>query len=405
MANGVKKKIVLAYSGGLDTSVAIRWLQEKYDADVVTMTMDLGANTALDDARQRALRIGAIRADVIDAREEFVRDYVWPALQAGAIYEGVYPLATALARPLIAKHLVRIALEEQAFAVAHGCTGKGNDQVRFDVSTGALAPHLKVLAPAREWGMTRDQEIDYARQRNLPLKINPRSAYSTDENLWGRSIEAGDLEDPMNEPPEDAFDWTVSPAKAPNEPQYVEITFRDGLPVSVDGEALSPLQLVEHLHRLAGAHGVGRIDHIENRLVGIKSREVYEAPAAAVLHAAHRALEYMTLTKDQLRFKERMQQEYADLVYNGLWFSAHRKDLDAYVRSTQQYVRGTVRVKLFKGQATVVGRDSDVALYQHALATYDVGDTFDHRAAEGFINIYGLPVRTQARVQGKGLDK
>ena len=393
-------KIVLAYSGGLDTSVAIHWLKERYDAEIVTLTVDLGGGK-LEEARQRALKIGVAKAIVVDTRQEFVDHFVWPALQAGAIYEGSYPLATALARPLIAKHLVRVALEEDATAVAHGCTGKGNDQVRFDVSTTALAPHLKVYAPAREWGMTRDQEIAYAKEHGIPLDLNRRSAYSVDENLWGRSIEAGDLEDPWVEPPEEAYAWTKPIAQTPDEPRYVEIQFRQGIPVGVDGEELSGTQLIGWLQELAGAHGVGRIDHIENRLVGIKSREVYEAPAAVVLHTAHRALEAMCLSKDQARAKERMAQDYADLVYNGLWFTAHRQDLNAYVASTQRHVSGTVRMRLYKGTCTVVGRSSAESLYQHDLATYDTGDQFDHRAAEGFISIYGLPVRTQSRVQGE----
>ena len=394
-------KIVLAYSGGLDTSVAIRWLQEQYGSDIATLTMDLGGQVDLEAARQRALDIGAIRADVMDAREEFVRDFVWPALRAGAIYEGVYPLATALGRPLIARHLVRIALEEGASGIAHGCTGKGNDQVRFDVSAAALAPAIKVVAPAREWGMTRDDEIAYAKERDIPLDLNKRSSYSTDENLWGRSIEAGDLEDPWVEPPEEAYAWTVSVGAAPDEPRYVEIRFEQGVPVAIDGEELGGVALIELLNEAAGAHGVGRIDHVENRLVGIKSREVYEAPAATVLHQAHRALEQMCLTKEQSRFKERLAQEYADLVYNGLWFTAHRRDLDAYVLSTQRHVNGTVRVRLHKGSATVTGRESAEALYRHDLATYDAGDAFDHQASVGFISVFGLPVRTQARVQGE----
>ena len=395
------QKIVLAYSGGLDTSVAVRWLQEHYDAEVATLTVDLGGQVDLEAARQRALQIGAVRADVYDARDEFVRDYVWPALQAGALYEGVYPLATALGRPLIAKHLVRIALEEGAFAVAHGCTGKGNDQVRFDVSAAALAPKIKVIAPAREWGMSRDEEIAYAKERGIPLDLNERSPYSTDENLWGRSIETGDLEDPWVEPPEDAYAWTLPASAAPDEPRYVEIAFSEGIPTAIDGEELGGVALVALLNEAAGSHGVGRVDHVENRLVGIKSREVYEAPAAVVLHQAHRALEQLCLTKDQSRFKERLAQEYADVVYNGLWFSGHRRDLDAYVRSTQRHVSGTVRVRLHKGSSTVAGRRSDESLYRHDLATYDAGDTFDHQASAGFIHVYGLPTRTQAERQGE----
>ena len=397
------KKIVLAYSGGLDTSVAIRWLQKKYEAEIVTLTIDLGANADLEESRSRALEIGAIRADVVDLREEFIKEYVWPALQAGALYEGVYPLATALGRPLIAKHLTRIAQEEGAFAIAHGCTGKGNDQVRFDVSAAALAPDLKVLAPAREWGMGRDEEIEYAKREGIPLKLASPSAYSTDENLWGRSVEAGSLEDPWFEPPEDAYVWTSSIKNAPEQQEYIEIEFDKGQPIGLNGNSVAPLPLVQTIHDIAARHGIGRIDHIENRLVGIKSREIYEAPAATVLNLAQKSLESMVLTKDQARFKERMASEYADLVYNGLWFSAHRIDLDAYVRSTQQFVSGTVRLRLLKGSVDVVGRKSEHALYQHELATYDTGDTFDHKSSEGFINIYGLPTRTQARIQGKGI--
>ena len=392
--------IVLAYSGGLDTSVAIRWLQERYEADVATLTMDLGGAVDLEAARRRALEIGAVRADVLDAREEFVREYVWPALRAGALYEGVYPLATALGRPLIAKRLVEIAQEEGAFAIAHGCTGKGNDQVRFDVSAAALAPSVKVVAPAREWGMTRDDEIAYANARGVPIDVNKRSAYSVDENLWGRSIEAGDLEDPRKEPPEEAFAWTVSADAAPDAPRSTEIRFAQGVPVALDGEEMGGVALIETLNAAAGAHGVGRIDHVENRLVGIKSREIYEAPAAVTLHLARRALEQMCLAKEQSRLKERLAQEYADLVYNGLWFTAHRRDLDAYVASATQRVSGTVRVRFHKGAATVTGRESAESLYRHDLATYDAGDAFDHQASEGFIKVFGLPARTQAQAQG-----
>tara|TARA_B100000530_G_scaffold336927_1_gene293461 strand:- start:1715 stop:2917 length:1203 start_codon:yes stop_codon:yes gene_type:complete len=396
----MSEKIVLAYSGGLDTSVAIRWLQEHYGADIATLTMDLGGKVDLETARQRALDIGAIRADILDAREEFIDEYVWPALQAGALYEGVYPLATALGRPLIAKHLVRIALEESAFAIAHGCTGKGNDQVRFDVSAIALAPAMKVIAPAREWGMTRDDEIAYAQKNQIPLEINKRSAYSVDENIWGRSIEAGDLENPWMEPPEDAYAWTVSVPDAPESPEYIEITFETGIPVAINGENLKSVSLVENLNEIAGKHGVGRIDHIENRLVGIKSREIYEAPAGHVLHQAHKSLEQMCLSKEQTRFKDRVSQEYADIVYNGLWFTAHRENLDAYIKNSQSHVNGIVRTRLHKGTSTVVGRSSDESLYQHNLATYDAGDTFDHQASVGFISVFGLPVKTQAEIQG-----
>ena len=390
-------KIVLAYSGGLDTSVAVRWLKEEYGSDIVTFTVDLGM-VDLDPIREKALQIGAIEALVADAKDEFYRDYISPALRAGAIYEEQYPLATALGRPLIARHLVQAARQEGATAVAHGCTGKGNDQVRLDVGVAALAPDLRVIAPIRDWGMSREEEIEYARQRDIPVPTG-KGPYSTDENLWGRSIEAGDLEDPWTEPPEAAYEWTRPVSETPDGPAYVEIGFRDGLPVSVDGEDMQGVDLVWHLNRTAGEHGVGRIDHMENRLVGIKSREVYESPAAVTLHTAHKGLEAITLGKEQLRLKARIAQEYADIVYNGLWFTQHRRDLDAYVESTQRAVEGTVRVRLHKGTCTVVGRKSPNSLYNFGLATYDRADAFDHKSAEGFIAIYGLPVRNQAQVR------
>ncbi len=393
-------KIVLAYSGGLDTSVAVRWLAEKYDAEIVTLTVDLGGqDKSLADIKARALATGAVKALVVDAKEIFVRYFVWPALKAGAIYEGEYPLATALGRPLIAKLLVDVARQEGAQAVAHGCTGKGNDQVRFDVSTGALAPDLKVIAPAREWNMTREEEIEYAIQKGVPNVVTKKSPYSTDENLWGRSIECGVLENPWTEPPEDIYWWTVSPQQAPGQPAYVEITFDQGVPTALDGAEMDGVSLINKLHELAGKHGVGRIDHVENRLVGIKSREIYEAPAGIVLHSAHRALEDMTLAKDAARFKATVMPVYADLIYNGLWFSALHRDLAAYVASSQRHVTGTVRMKLYKGTCTPVGRQSPYSLYSYSLATYDQGDTFDASAAEGFISLWGLPLRTQAQVQ------
>jgi len=401
----LKDKVVLAYSGGLDTSVAIKWIAEKYDMDVVALSIDLGVERDFESIRQKALKVGAVKALVVDAKDVFINDFVFPALQADAIYEGQYTLATALARPLIAKLLVDTARQEGATAVAHGCTGKGNDQVRFDVSVSALAPQLKVIAPAREWGMTREGTIEYAQRHGIPVPVTVASPYSIDENLWGKSIECGVLEDPWVEPPEEVFTWTKSANDAPNEPGYVEIGFERGIPTSLDGQELSGVTLVEKLNALAGEHGVGRIDHVENRLVGIKSREIYEAPAATVLLAAHLALEQMTLSKDQLRFKQKVAQEYADLIYNGLWFSALHRDLAAYVQSTQRHVSGMVRVKLFKGKASAVGRKSPKSLYSYSLATYDEADQFDQSAAEGFIQIYGLPVKTQAQVQGMEQDK
>ena len=393
-----KERVVLAYSGGLDTSVAIPWLQETYNSEVIALTLDLGQEgRELDQVREKALAVGAVKAIVKDVRAEFVEGYVWPALRAGALYEAQYPLATALGRPLIARHLAEVALQEDASAIAHGCTGKGNDQVRIELGVLAAAPHLRVVAPAREWGMSRDDEMAYAKERGVPVPTTQASPYSVDENLWGRSIEAGVLEDPWAEPPEDVYAWTRSVARSPDTPLVLEVEFREGVPVAVDGEELGGVALIEHLNARAGEHGVGRIDHVENRLVGIKSREIYEAPAAVLLHAAHRALENMALTREQQRFKEIAAQSYADLVYDGRWFSEHRRDLDAYVHSSQEFVNGTVRVRLHKGTCTVVGRRSPDALYSETLATYGADDQFDHRASEGFIAVYGLPTRTQAR--------
>jgi len=393
-------KVVLAYSGGLDTSVAIRWLKEKYNLDVIALTIDVGNERDFSTIQQKALKVGAVKALVTDAKELFVNYFIFPALQADAIYEGQYPLATALSRPLMAKLLVDTAVEEGASAVAHGCTGKGNDQVRFEVSVNALSPGLKIIAPAREWGMTREETINYAQRYDIPLPITADSPYSIDENLWGKSIECGVLEDPWVESPEDAFTWTKSPKEAPDEPTYVEIGFEKGIPVTIDGQKMDGVSLIQRLNELAGKHGVGRIDHLESRLVGIKSREIYEAPAATVLLQAHQALEAMTLSKDQLRFKQKVAQEYADLIYNGLWFTSLHQDLAAYVQSSQRFVTGAVRVKLFKGSYNVVGRKSPKSLYSYGLATYDKGDVFDQSASPGFIHIWGLPVRTQAQVQG-----
>ena len=394
-----RQKIVLAYSGGLDTSVAVPWLKENYDADVITCTIDLGM-VDLETIRQRAYAVGASEAVTVDARATLVSEFLWPALQAGAIYEGQYPLATALGRPLIARCLAEAAEQHGAQAIAHGCTGKGNDQVRIEVGVATLTPGIKVIAPIREWGMNREDEVEYARQRSLPIAPS-NSKYSTDENLWGRSAEAGELEDPWAEPPEDAYEWTVNPGAAPDAPSYVEIRFEEGIPVAVDGERMAGVNLITHLNELAGRHGIGRIDHVENRLVGIKSREVYESPAAVTLHTAHRALETMTLSREQSRFKERVAQEYADLVYNGLWFTAHRRDLDAYVASTQRHVTGEVRMRLHKGDCVAAGRRAERPLYNYGLATYDRADEFDHTAAQGFIELFGLPSRTQRQQQGE----
>jgi argininosuccinate synthase len=393
------EKLILAYSGGLDTSVAVRWLKEERGYDVVCLTVDVGMQKDRETLHGRALAAGGVAFHWAEAQDTFIRHFAFPALAAGAVYEKQYPLATALGRPLIAKCLVDTAHQEGATAVAHGSTGKGNDQVRFDVSVQALAPDLRIVAPVREWGMTRDEEIAYAQKHEIPVPVTKESPYSTDENLWGRSIECGVLEDPWTEPPEDVFQWTKSVADAPDKPAYVEIRFEKGMPVALDGRELEPASLVKRLHELAGEHGVGRIDHMENRLVGIKSREIYEAPAAVTLLRAHQGLEQMCLSKEQVRLKERIAQEYADLIYNGLWFTVHHQDLAAYVQSTQRHVTGTIRVRLHKGTAMVVGRKSPKSLYDFSLATYDKGDVYDQSAAPGFIHIWGLPVRVQARAQ------
>ncbi len=394
-----RDKVVLAYSGGLDTSVAVKWINETYNMDVVAYTCDLGQGQDIEAIRQKALRTGAVEAVAEDARNLFVDFFVQPSLMAGALYEGKYPLATALGRPLIAQLMVRVAREQNAVAVAHGCTGKGNDQVRFDVTFQTLAPDLKIIAPVREWKWTRTQELEYAAQHNIEVEATKKSIFSTDQNLWGRSIEAGILEDPWVEPPPETFQWTVSPQSAPDEPEEVEIVFERGRPVGLNGRPLDGVELIETLNKIAGRHGVGRIDHIENRLVGIKSREIYEAPAAVVLHEAHRELEFLTLSKESHRFKTLVSQHYADLIYNGLWFSALHQDLMAFVVSNQQYVSGTARVKLYKGHAMIVGRKSEHSLYRHELATYEEGDQYDSSAAMGFIKIHGLAQTTQAKHQ------
>lgn len=394
-----REKIILAYSGGLDTSVMVPWLREKYGYDVVTFTCDLGQGDDLARIKAKALRSGAVEAVTMDARQLFVDCFIWPALMAGALYEGKYPLATALGRPLIAKLMCDVAREQGAAAVAHGCTGKGNDQVRFDVTFQTLAPHLKIVAPVREWKMTRDEEIRYARDHGIDVEATEENPFSIDQNLFGRSIEAGALEDPWVEPPPAAFQWTVDPQHAPDEPAYLEIEWEHGIPVGLNGQRLDGVPLIEALNRIGGAHGVGRIDHVENRLVGIKSRELYECPAAVILHTAHRDLETLCLSKQAMRFKTLVSQEYADLIYNGLWFSALHQDLAAFVVSNQRFVTGKTRVKLFKGSAVVVGRSSDYSLYNKHLATYEAGDQFDHEAAKGFIRLWGLGQQTQARQQ------
>ncbi|NJN90023.1 MAG: argininosuccinate synthase [Leptolyngbyaceae cyanobacterium RM2_2_4] len=391
---GRAKKVVLAYSGGVDTSVCIPYLKEEWGVEeVIALAADLGQGDELEPIREKALKSGAAQSLVADATERFIQDYAFPAIQANALYENRYPLSTALARPLIAKLLVEAAEEYGADAVAHGCTGKGNDQVRFDVSIAALNPNLKVLAPAREWGMSREETIAYGERFGIPSPVKKSSPYSIDRNLLGRSIEAGPLEDPWNEPLEEVFLLTEAIANTPDQPEYAEISFEQGLPVALNGQTLSPVNLVSQLNDLAGKHGVGRIDMIENRLVGIKSREIYEAPALLVLIQAHRDLESLTLTADVTHYKRGIEETYSQLVYNGLWYSPLKAALDAFVQQTQARVSGTVRIKLFKGTALTVGRKSVNSLYTPDLATYGSDDKFDHKAAEGFIYVWGLPTR------------
>ena len=389
----MKDMVILAYSGGLDTSVAIKWLEERYGMQVVALAADLGQPGDLESLREKALAIGAVDAVTLDLKEAFARDYVLPSLKANALYEGKYPLATSLARPLIAAAMVEEAQRRGAAAVAHGCTGKGNDQVRFDLTTMALGPELRIIAPLREWKMSREEEIAYAREHGIPVPVTLESPYSVDENLWGRSCEAGVLEDPMVEPPEDAYAWTVSPKAAPDQPRYLEVDFESGCPVALDGEELSLVDLITRLNSLGGEHGVGRIDMVENRLVGIKSREIYEAPAAVILIEAHRALEALTLTRETLHFKPVLEAKFAELVYYGLWHDPLRESLQAAVDATQGRVSGRVRVKLFKGCCAVVGRESAYSMYDYSLATYDRADEFSHRSSEGFIELWGLPLK------------
>jgi argininosuccinate synthase len=391
------KKVVLAYSGGLDTSVCLKWFEQQ-GATPYALYLDLGQGEPAGDVRSKALEIGAADAFVRDAKAEFAGEYVAPAIKANALYGGKYPLFTALGRPLIAKKLVEAAREVGAEVIAHGSTGKGNDQVRFDVTTASIAPDLTVVAPVRDWTMNRPEEIEYAREHGIPVPVTTESPYSVDANLWGRSIEAGPLEDPDHEPAEEVFELTTAPEQAPDEPRYVELGFEEGLPTSLDGKEMALVNLIAALNRIAGEHGVGRIDMIEDRLVGIKSREIYEAPAALAIIQAHRELETLTLTKDVLRFKTSVEQRYAELTYDGLWFTPLKSALDAFVDETQKTVTGTVRLKLYKGSSTVAGRTAPRALYDKDLATYDPNSAFDEAAAAGFIALWGLPARQWASI-------
>ena len=400
-SKGGRDKVVLAYSGGLDTSVAIRWIQEKYDLDVIAVAINVGQPPSNDDIIARAIRNGAVKAEFVDAKKEFVEEYIWPALKANAMYQNIYPLSTAVARPLIAKKLVEVAKKEGAKYVAHGCTGKGNDQVRFDVGIVSMDPDLKIIAPIREWVMTREDEIDYAKKNNIEIIVKKNNPYSRDENLWGASCETGALEDAWTEPPKEVWMHTVDPVKAPNTPEYVEIDFERGVPVGLNGKRMGGVELIESLYTIAGRNGVGRIDHVEDRLVGIKSRETYECAASIVLITAHRALEAMTLTKDVIEFKRGLEQKFSELVYNGLWFGGLRGPICAFIDETQNYVTGTIRIKLHKGSCMVVGRKSPYSLYDVGLSTYGKDDSFDHTSAIGFIYCWGLPDRTATKARKK----
>ncbi|EKB1805450.1 argininosuccinate synthase [Listeria monocytogenes] len=395
-----KEKIVLAYSGGLDTSVAIQWLVES-GYEVIACCLDVGEGKNLDFIKEKAITVGANESYTIDAKEEFAEDFALIALQAHAYYEGKYPLISALSRPLIAKKLVEVARQEGASAIAHGCTGKGNDQVRFEVAIHALAPDLKVVSPVRDWKWSREEEINYAKEHNIPVPIDLDNPFSIDQNLWGRSNECGVLENPWTTPPEAAYDLTVSLEDAPDTPDIVEITFDAGIPISLNGENMSLANLILTLNEIAGKHGVGRIDHIENRLVGIKSREVYECPAAVTLITAHKELEDLTFVREVAHFKPIIEQKISETIYNGLWFSPLTEALVAFLKSTQKFVNGTIRVKLFKGHAIVEGRKSPNSLYDENLATYTSSDTFDQDAAVGFIKLWGLPTKVSAEVNSK----
>jgi argininosuccinate synthase len=401
-----KQRIAVAYSGGLDTSVIVKWLQEHYNADVITVTGNLGQKKELSGVPEKAYKTGAKKVYVQDLRDEFVERYIFPALKAGALYEYTYPMATSLGRPLLAKALVEVARRERCTAVAHGCTGKGNDQVRFEASIAALAPELKVLAPLREWEFkSREEEIAYCEQHGIPVSATKKHPYSIDENIWGTAVECGVLEDPMVEPPADAFQRTVSPQEAPDEPTLVTIEFERGVPVELNGRRKTGFEIIDELNEIGGANGVGRIDLIENRLVGIKSREVYEAPAAVILHFAHRELERLTLEKEIAHYKAKIAQDYANLIYNGLWFTPLRSALEAFVNETQKTVNGTVKVRLYKGNVEIAGRSSPNSLYDTKLATYTQEDTFDHKASEGYIKIFSLPMKTFYQINPNGFAK
>ena len=397
----ITEKFVLAYSGGLDTSVLIKYLQEKYNAEVITVTVDVGQQEDLKGAEEKAKKLGVLKHFSIDAKDEFAQDYIFPAIKANALYEGKYPISTSLSRPLIAKKMVEVGKKEGATGLAHGCTGRGNDQVRFDITLGSLAPEMKVVAPVREWGMTRDEEIAYAKTKGIPVS-DAAKKYSIDASVWGRAIECGLLEDASQEPPEDAYEWTTSPEKAPNTPEYVTIKFEAGVPVAVNGETMKPLELIQAVNKIAGKNGVGRIDHIEDRLVGIKSREVYECPAATVILEAHKDLEKMVMTRHEVLFKQQIDAQWVFLAYAGLWVDPLKDDLDAFINRSQENVTGEVKLKLYKGGLQVVGRSSSMSLYDKNLANYNIKTTFNQSYSKGFIELWGLQTRMYNALKATG---
>ncbi len=391
-------KIVLAYSGGLDTSIIIKWLKNKYNAEVIAFTVDIGQKDDPKHLEEKAYKAGASKFYFKNMKEEFVNDFVFPSLKASALYENKYPLATALSRPLIAKGMVEIAKKEKADAFVHGCTGKGNDQVRFEFSFKYLAPEMKIIAPVREWEFkSREEEIEYAKKNDIPVPVTKKSPYSIDWNLWGIAIECGILENPEEEPPEDAYQITKNPQTAPSKPEYIEIEFVQGIPVALNGRKMPPVELIKALTEIAGIHGIGRIDIIENRFVGIKSREVYEAPAATLLHIAHKELECLTMEKDLYHFKNILSQKYAELVYNGYWFTEFRTAIACFMDSTQKFVSGKIILKLFKGNCIISKRSSPYSLYDTKLSTYTKEDIFDHKASKGFIDISGLSLYLEGK--------
>ena len=394
-----KEKVILAYSGGLDTSVAITWLMKDYD--VVAVCMDVGEGKDLDFIHDKALKVGAVESYVLDVKDEFAEEYVLPALQAHAYYEQKYPLVSALSRPVISKKLVEIAHKTGATTLAHGCTGKGNDQVRFEVAIAALDPELKVIAPVREWKWSREEEIEYAKANGVPVPADLDNPYSVDQNLWGRANECGVLENPWNQAPEDAFGITNSPEEAPDTPEFIDIEFKEGKPVALNGKEMKLADLIQEVNAIAGKHGVGRIDHVENRLVGIKSREIYECPGAITLLTAHKEIEDITLVREVSHFKPILENELSNLIYNALWFSPATKAIIAYIKETQKVVNGTAKVKLYKGSAKVVARKSPNSLYDENLATYTSADSFDQDAAVGFIKLWGLPTQVNSQVNNK----